>query len=97
MVSLPHPEKKRQSMQWNCNGIPMPKKFQRVASAGKQMAMVLWSIEGILMLEWLKQCHLLQHPHTPSSEIQQWLKDKRTQKVLVVHDNSRPHTSHQTT
>jgi hypothetical protein len=62
----------------------------------------LWSSENWRASWWWsgfhrdnsKHCHLLIHLF---QKIQQQCEDKWAQKVFVLHDNIKPHTSHQTT
>ena len=49
------PESKMQSKQWKHLGLPPPKKFKRVHSAGKVMASIFWDIQGVIMIDYLKQ------------------------------------------
>ena len=47
------PETKRQSMQWNSTSSPRPKKARLSRSKFKDMLIVLFHIQGIVMAEWI--------------------------------------------
>ena len=44
------PEAKNQSMQWKHPGLPLPKKFKRVSSAGKMIASIFWDSQDVMVI-----------------------------------------------
>lgn len=94
------PETKRQSMQWHHLGSPSPKKFKCSPSAGKVMMTVFWDHRGVIFIDFLpkgktvnsdRYCDTLQ-------KLARAIRVKRPsmQKVILHHDNARPHTAHAT-
>jgi len=96
------PESKRASKQWKHTESSPPKKFRRIASAGKVMASVFWDKSGIIHVDFLPRgininsdyyCQVIQDVHNA-------LKKKRpgfiTKSILFLQDNARPHTAHRT-
>ena len=53
------PELKMQSMQWKHPCSPPPKKFKRDSLAGKVMASVFWDSQGVIMIDYLEQGHMI--------------------------------------
>ena len=93
------PETKRQSMEWHRTTSPRKKKFKTTPSAGKVMATVFWDSEGVILID------VLPHGETINSEVyvqtlkklkkrfQRVRSHKDVNKLLLLHDNARPHTS----
>ena len=44
-----------QSKQWTQPGLPTPKKFERVHSAGKVMTSIFCNSQGVIMIDCLEQ------------------------------------------
>ncbi|UYV80702.1 hypothetical protein LAZ67_19001447 [Cordylochernes scorpioides] len=96
------PETKRQSMMWKKPEESAPKKAKVSISAGKFMAIVFWDCKGVLLVDYLppnttvnaaRYCEVL-------SKLRAAIKRKRpgllSRKVLLVHDNARPHAARTT-
>ena len=96
------PETKRQSMVWKTACESAPKKAKVAHSAGKVMATVFWDCKGILLVDYLprgttvnaeRYCDVL-------TKLRATIKRKRpgllTRKVLLMHDNARPHSAKKT-
>jgi hypothetical protein len=86
-------------MQWKHPGLPPPKKFKRVASAGKMMASMFWDSQGIIMIDYFKKDRTINDTYNADKwrrlrqEIARKRKGKLTQSVLLLHDNTLAHTS----
>ncbi|UYV67192.1 hypothetical protein LAZ67_4004295, partial [Cordylochernes scorpioides] len=96
------PETKRQSMVWKKPEESAPKKAKVTISAGKVMAIVFWDCKGVLLVDYLppnttvnaaRYCEVL-------TKLRAAIKRKRSgllsRKVLLVHDNARPHAARKT-
>ncbi|UYV76915.1 hypothetical protein LAZ67_14002389 [Cordylochernes scorpioides] len=96
------PETKRQSMVWKKPEESAPKKAKVTISAGKVMAIVIWDCKSVLLVDYLppntmvnaaRYCEVL-------TELRAAIKRKRpgllSRKVLLVHDNARPHAARTT-
>ncbi|UYV75489.1 hypothetical protein LAZ67_13000393 [Cordylochernes scorpioides] len=96
------PETKRQSMVWKKPEESEPKKAKVTISAGKVMAIVFWDCKGVLLVDYLppnttvnaaRYCEVL-------TKHRDAIKRKRpgllSRKVLLVHDNARPHAARTT-
>lgn len=96
------PETKRQSMVWKKPEESAPKKAKVTISAGKVMATVFWDCKGVLLVDYLppnttvnaaRYCEVL-------TKLRAAIKRKRpgllSRKVLLVHDNARPHAARTT-
>ena len=44
-----------QSKEWKHTGLPPPKKFNSVHSAGKVMVSIFWDIQEMIMIDYLEQ------------------------------------------
>ena len=93
------PESKMQSMQWKHPGLPPPKKFKRVSSAGKAMASVFWDSQGVIIIDYLEQGRTINGAYY-AAELRRLLQEiarKRRRKlargVLLLQDNAPAHTS----
>ncbi|UYV77720.1 hypothetical protein LAZ67_15002046, partial [Cordylochernes scorpioides] len=91
------PETKRQSMVWKKPEKSAPKKAKVTISAGKVMAIVFWDCKDVLLVEYLppnttvnasRYCEVL----TKLSKRPGLL----SRKVLLLHDNARPHAARTT-
>ncbi|UYV84371.1 hypothetical protein LAZ67_X001959 [Cordylochernes scorpioides] len=91
------PETKRQSMVWKKPEEGVPKKAKFTISAGKVMAIVFWDCKGVFLVDYLSPnttvnaagyCEFL-------TKLRTAIKRKHSgpwnRKVLLVHDNARPH------
>ncbi|UYV65492.1 hypothetical protein LAZ67_3004512 [Cordylochernes scorpioides] len=96
------PETKRQSMVWKKPEESAPKKAKVTISAGKVMAIVFWDCKGVLLVDYLppnttvnaaRYCEVL-------TKLRSAIKRKRpgllSRKVLLIHDNTRPHAARTT-
>ncbi|UYV63239.1 hypothetical protein LAZ67_2003519 [Cordylochernes scorpioides] len=96
------PETKRQSMVWKKPEESAPKKAKVTISAGKVMAIVFWDCKGVLLVDYLptnttvkaaRYCEVL-------TKLRAAIKRKRpgllSRKLLLVHDNARPHAARTT-
>ncbi|UYV79440.1 hypothetical protein LAZ67_17002625, partial [Cordylochernes scorpioides] len=96
------PETKRQSMVWKKPEESAPKKAKVTISVGKVMAIVFWDCKGVLLVDYLppnttvnaaRYCEIL-------TKLRAAIKRKRpgllSRKVLLVHDNARPHAAQTT-
>lgn len=93
------PETKQASMVWKTKDEPAPKKFKQQASAGKVMLTAFWDSTGIIYTEYLP------HGSTINSgsyfdtliRLKMAIKSKRpgllSRKVVLLHDNARPHSA----
>ena len=73
-----------------------------VISAAKRMATVFWDAQGVILVEWVPKGATIntQYYVTVLENLRLAIKDPRRGKlsrgVLLLHDNARPHTSHET-
>jgi len=97
-----NPEMKRQSMVWKKSEESAPKKAKIQYSAGKVMATVFWDNEGVLLIDFLESgttinadryCEVL---NKLKSAIKRKRPGKLSRKVLLFHDNARPHSAKKT-
>ena len=101
--SLAHhyePETKLQSMQWHHLGSPSPKKFKSFPSAGKVMMTVFWDHRGVIFVDFLPKGETVNSRRYCDTlkKLARAIRVKRPglQKVILHHDNARPHTAHAT-
>jgi histone-lysine N-methyltransferase SETMAR len=93
------PESKVQSMQWKHPDSPAPVKPLATPSAGKRMATVFWDSKGILLIEWLPQGETINSNYYINvleklrDAIKTTRRGKLSKKILLHHDNAKPHTS----
>ena len=78
------PESKRASMEWRHPTSPRSKKFKSQQSAGKVMVTVLWDSIGVILVDFMSK---------RATRIQRVRPALEKPKVLLQHDNARPHTS----
>ena len=90
------PETKRQSMEWHHLDSPTKKKPKTMPSAKKIMGTVFWDAEGCILIEFLEHGKTI----SAASYVQTLIKlrcamhDKhRGRKVILQHNNTRPHTA----
>jgi len=93
------PETKQASRQWKHKESPTPTKFKVVPSVSKLVATVFWDMRGVLLVEFQEHgrtvnassyCNLLERLRTA---IRTKRKGLLTQGVILLHDNTRPHTA----
>lgn len=93
------PEKKRQSLQWKHTRSPRVQKFKTAESSLKVMATVFWDRQGVLLVDYLPKhetinkeyyCKLL---FDLRRAIQNKRRGKLSKKIILLHDNARPHTA----
>ena len=59
-----------QSKQWEDPGLLPPKKYKRVYSAGKVMALFFWDNQGVIMVNYLEQSHSINNAYYADEFIQ---------------------------
>lgn len=93
------PESKRRSMQWRHSTSPRPKKFKSQKSAGKIMATVFWDAQGLILVDFLPKGETINSEayietlQKLRARIRRVRPNLEMNKVLLQHDNARPHTS----
>ena len=90
------PETMQQSMEWHHLDSPTKKKPKTMASAKKIMGTVFWDSEGCILIEFLEPGTTINASHYVQtlSKLRRALRDKRPgRKVILQHDNARPHTA----
>jgi len=100
-VSHEAPESKQQSMEWRHISSPTKTKFKHTTSTLKVMCTMFWDRKGVLLADLLPQsstinagvcCNTLQKLH-------RLIQNKRhgtfNQGVVMIHDNTHPHTAMQ--
>ena len=95
------PESKKASMQWCAPGEPPPKKAKVQVSVGKIMATVFWDAKGILLIEYMPKGTSINAEAYQKTliNLRKAICNKRrllASKVLLFHDNARPHTARAT-
>jgi len=101
-VSHITPESKQQSLHWKHTGLPKRKKFKQMFSTREIMCTLFWDRQGVLLVEFLPQgttinsavyCETLK-------KLRCGIQNKRCRMlsatILLLHDNSRPHSAAQT-
>ncbi|UYV75847.1 hypothetical protein LAZ67_13001551 [Cordylochernes scorpioides] len=96
------PETKRQSMVWKKPEESAPKKAKVTISAGKVMTIVFWDCKDVLLVDYLppnttvnaaRYCEVLTKLR---AAIKRKCSGLLSRKVLLVHDNARPHATRTT-
>ena len=83
-------------MEWHHLDSPTKKKPKAMPSAKKIMGTVFWDAEGCILIEFLEPGKTLNASHYVQtlSKLRCALRDKRPgRKVILLHDNTRPHTT----
>lgn len=89
-------------MVWKGKDEETPKKAKVVESVGKVMATVFWDSHGVLLIDYLprgttitadRYCEVLR---SLRRAIQNKRRGKLSKKVILFHDNARPHSARQT-
>ena len=91
------PLTKQQSMERRKSGSPPPKKFRMQKTAGKFLASIFWDQEGILLIDYLPKCQIINADFYSFLLVQ--LKDilkenpcgKLTKVFFILHDNAPAH------
>jgi [histone H3]-lysine36 N-dimethyltransferase SETMAR len=96
-------ETKLQSMEWGHTKSPKkPRKCLQTLSARKIMATVFWDRKGVILIEFLERgatinaeryCQTLTNLRRT---IQNKRRGKLSSKIVLLHDNARPHTANRT-
>lgn len=94
------PESKRQSMEWKHPRSPVRKKFKSQPSAGKLMLTIFWDSKGPLLEHYLEKGSTVtsaRYSEMLTKDLKPSIRTKRrgllSKKVLLLHDNARPHTA----
>ena len=96
------PETKAQSMAWKHPGSPTIKKFKTSTSSRKLMATVFWDMHDVLLLHFSPPNETVNSAAYQATfkKLKRAVQCKRPQmsdkRVLLLHDNARPHTGHVT-
>ena len=93
------PETKCQSMEWHHLDSPSKKKAKTVQSVGKVMGSVFWDAQGCLLVEFLEPGQTINAARYIQTlvKLHRALRNKRPgRKVILQHDNARPHTARAT-
>ena len=94
------PESKRASMEWHHPTSPCSKKFKSQQSAGKVMVAVFWYSVGVILVDFMSKGATINSDvyintlKKLKARIQRVQPTLEMAKVLLQHDNARPHTSH---
>jgi len=95
-----HPESKRQSMEWRHPSSPAQKKFKRQPSTKKVMLTLFWDMYGPILVYFqvhgqtvnsTNYCEMLRNELKPA--ICKKRRGMLSKKVILHHDNARPHTA----
>ena len=99
-VSHYEPESKRQSMQWKHPSSPANKKFKTQVSAGKVMLTIFWDVNGPILVHFQEEGQTVTGARCSDmlvNELKPVIRSKRrgllSKRVLLLHDNARPHTA----
>ena len=91
------------SMAWKHPGSPSFKKLKTSTSSRKQMATVFWDMHGVFLLRFTPPPHETVNSaayQVTLKKLKRAVQRKRPQmsnkRVLLLHDNARPHTAHAT-
>jgi len=92
------PESKRQSMQWKHPSSPANKKFKTQASAGKVMMTIFWVVSGPILVHFQEKGEtvtIARYSDMLVNELKPAIQLKHrgllAKRVLLLHDNARPH------
>jgi histone-lysine N-methyltransferase SETMAR len=96
------PETKQQSRECQHSSLPKPQKFKRTQSAGKVMATVFWDRKGVLLVDFMAHGTIINADRYCETlkKLRRAIQNRRrgmlTKGVCLLHDNARPHITHQT-
>jgi len=97
-----YPETQAQPMAWKHPWFPTIKKFKTSTSSGKLMATVFWDMRGVLLLhfsppnETVNSAAYQATPKKLKRAVQRKKPQMSDKRLLLLHDNARPHTAHAT-
>ena len=100
-VSHEAPKSKQQSMKWRHTSSPTKTKFMQITSTRKFTCTVFWYRKGVLLVDFLPQgstintgvcCNTLKNFHRV---VQNKRRVMFSWGVVMIHDNTRPHTATQ--
>jgi histone-lysine N-methyltransferase SETMAR len=93
-------ESKRQSMQWNHPSSPANKKFKAQAFAGKVVLTIFWNVNGSILVHFQEKGQVVtsaRYSDMLVNEMKPAIRSKcrglLSKRVLLLHDNARPHTA----
>ena len=93
------PKSKRRSMQWRHPTSPKPKKFKAQKSAGEIMATVFWDAQGLILVDFMRRGETINSEayietlQKLKARIRRVRPNLEMNKILLQHDNARPHAS----
>ena len=96
------PESKRASMKWHHPTLPRSKKFKSQQSAGKVMVTVLWDSVGVVLVDFMSKGAIINSDvyidtlKKLKARIRRDRPALEMSKILLQHDNARPHNSPET-
>jgi histone-lysine N-methyltransferase SETMAR len=83
-------------VEWHHTASPRKEKFKAIPSASKIMATVFWDCEGVILIDVLLRGQTINSDvcvETLKKRFRRVRPHKDVTKVLLHHDNARPHTS----
>jgi hypothetical protein len=87
-------------MEWHHKGSPAPKQFKTQLSAGKIMVSVSWDSEGVIHVDFLPHGVTINGHYYSNllcndvhQVIQKKTPGKLSEKIILLHDNTHPHTT----
>lgn len=102
-VHFYEPESKAASKQWVEKGSPSPTKYRAAKSVRKVMLICFWDVDGVLLKHFVQEGQTVNaeyYAHVLKTELGPALSQHRPHlrpgRVLIQHDNARPHTAHLT-
>ncbi|KAJ4448998.1 hypothetical protein ANN_00390 [Periplaneta americana] len=101
-VSHMTPESKQQAMEWRHTALPRKKKFKQTMSTRKIMCTVFLDRKGVLLIEFLPRGETINRENYCQTlkKLRHAIQNKRrgmlTDGVVLLHDNTRPHTARDT-
>jgi histone-lysine N-methyltransferase SETMAR len=99
LISHVTPENKQQSMQWWHSASPKAKKFKHMLSTMKTMCITFWDGRGVLLIDIMTQVTTVNanvYCETTRRAIQNRRRGLLSPGVLLLHDNTQPHTAART-